>query len=63
MTEKFNPQKQKYTVIYDSQGNEIDRQEDFVEIKPKDYKEYLPIEYKYITITTEIISIIRIEKK
>ena len=37
-TEKFNPQKQKYTVIYDSNGNEIDRQEDFVEIKPKEYK-------------------------
>ena len=63
MTEKFNPQKQKYTVVYDSNSNEIDRKEGFAEIKPKDYKEHLPIEYKYITITTEIISIIRIEKQ
>lgn len=62
--DNFNqPVIEKYTVIYDAEGNEIERLDGIVTINPKDYEQHLPITYRHIAITTELLSVIRIDKK
>ena len=62
--DNFNqPVTEKYTVVYDAKGNEIERLDGIITINPKDYEQQLPITYRHIAITTELLSVIRIDKK
>lgn len=62
--DNFNqPVTEKYTVVYDAESNEIERLDGIVAINPKDYERQLPITYRHIAITTELLSVIRIDKK
>lgn len=63
MNDKFEPRKQQCTIVYDSQGNEIDRLDGFVDIHPQDYIEHLPIEYAHILMITQIVNCVKIEPK
>lgn len=58
----FEPITDQFTEIYDAQGGLIDRLNGHVQIKGKDYDEFLPIEYRHITITTNVTSVVKIEK-
>lgn len=58
----FEPITDQFTEIYDSQGGLIDRLNGHVQVKGKDYDEFMPIEYRHITITTEVTSVVKIEK-
>lgn len=51
------------TVVYDSNDNEIDRMDGQVSINPKNYDSQLPITYKQIRTTTELLAVVRIEKE
>lgn len=63
MTENiFEPITDQFTEIYDAQGGLIDRLNGHVQVNGKDYDEFMPIEYRHITITTEITSVVKIEK-
>ena len=53
MNEDFQQHTRRETVVYDSEGKEIDRLEGFVQIQPKDYEKYIPIEYHHVEITTQ----------
>jgi DNA-binding protein len=50
------------TVVYNANGEEIDRKEGIVTINARDYADYLPVTYKQIKTTTEILNSIRLEK-
>ena len=63
MEDLFEPKTTKSTVIYDINGKEITTLDGHVAVRPKDYEQYLPVEYRHITTTTEIVSIVKIEKK
>lgn len=63
MEDLFEPQKVQSTVIYNAKGEIIDTLDGHIVVHPKDYEQYLPVEYRHITTTTEIVSIVRIEKK
>lgn len=63
MDDLFKPQTKESTVIYDEDGNVIDELEGHVYVRPKDYEEYLPVEYRHLTTTTQITSIVKIDKK
>lgn len=63
MDDLFKPQTKESTIIYDANGNIIAELEGHVCVRPKDYEDYMPIEYRHITITTQIASIVRIDKK
>jgi len=63
MTEDiFEPITDKFTEIYDAQGGLIDRLNGHVQVNGKDYDEFMPIEYRHITITTIVTSVVKIEK-
>lgn len=49
-----------HTVVYNAAGEEIDRMEGHVTVKPKDYADRLPIEVHHITVET--VRIFKIEK-
>ena len=51
-----------HTVIYNADGEEIDRKEGRVTIKPKDYADRLPIICKQVKVTTELLNSYRIDK-
>ena len=63
MTTDFEPHTETITVIYDAKGGEIAKLDGRVEVRPKDYEQYLPVEYRHISITTEVLSVVKIEKK
>lgn len=63
MDDLFKPQTKESTIIYDANGNIIAELEGHVCVRPKDYEDYMPIECRHITITTQIASIVRIDKK
>lgn len=50
------------TVVYASDGSEIERLEGIVSIRPKDYEKHLPVEYRHIKTTTQTLNIIKVEK-
>ena len=58
----FEPITDQFTEIYDAQGGLIDRLNGHVQVNGKDYDEFMPIEYRHITITTNITSVVKIEK-
>lgn len=58
----FDRKVEKHTVIYNADGKEIDRKEGFVVLDPKEYDSLLPIEYKHIAITTEVVNAVKIER-
>jgi len=63
MTEDiFEPITDQFTEIYDAQGGLIDRLNGHVQVNGKDYDEFMPIEYRHITITTIVTSVVKIEK-
>lgn len=62
MTVDFTPHTETFTIVYDNKGNEIDRINGIVDIKGKDYADRLPIEYRHISVTTQVNNIIKIEK-
>ena len=62
-TTDFDHKTEDFTVIIDSKGNEIERMPGHVEIEGRDYAELLPVEYRHITVTTEVVCIKRIDKK
>jgi hypothetical protein len=53
---------EKHTIIYNADGKEIDCKEGFVVLDPKEYDSLLPIEYKHIAITTEVVNAVKIER-
>ena len=59
----FGTKTENLTVIIDAKGNEIERMPGHVEIEGRDYAELLPVECRHITVTTEVVSIKRIDKK
>lgn len=63
MNEDFQQHTRRETVVYDSEGKEIDRLEGFVQIQQKDYEKYIPIEYHHVEITTKTYSIVQISKE
>ncbi len=63
MDDLFKPQTKESTIIYDVEGNVIAELEGHVYVRPKDYDVFLPVEYRHITTTTQITSIVRIDKK
>lgn len=62
-TVDFEPQIKQMTIIYDKDGNEITTLDGIVSVKPKDYEDYLPVEYRQYKITTELLNVVRIEKQ
>lgn len=54
----FEQHEEVHTVIYNAAGEEIDRKEGRVTVRPKDYADQLPI----VKVTTELLNIYRIEK-
>lgn len=58
MEKDFN--KTQYTVVYNSNGEEIARMEGHVQVKPKDYADQLPIEVHHVV--TERVRIFKMEK-
>ena len=63
MDDLFKPQTKESTIIYDANSNIIAELEGHVYVRPKDYEDYLPVEYRHITTTTQITSIVKIDKK
>jgi len=62
MTEiDFNPHTEYYTIVYNSDGEEIDRLKGRQFISGKDYIYHLPIEYRHIRITTEVLNVVTVE--
>lgn len=61
-TDVFEPITDQFTEVYDAQGGLIDRLNGHVQITAKDYDEFMPIEYRHITITTQVTSVVKIEK-
>ena len=62
MEDIFEPIPEQFTEIYDAQGGLIDRLNGHVQVNGKDYDEFMPIEYRHITITTKVTSVVKIEK-
>lgn len=62
MNNPYQPVTMKYTIVYDSDGNEINRLDGHVAVSGKDYADRLPISYRHIIITTETITIATISK-
>lgn len=58
----FQPHTEYYTVISDGDGNEIERLDGKVNVRGKDYADLLPIECRYIAVTTELLNVIKIER-
>ena len=58
----YDPVTVTHTVIYNANGEEIDRLDGEVQIRPKDYEDQLPVEYRVIETTTRLITKARIEK-
>ena len=58
MEEDFK--KTQYTVVYNGQGEEINRMEGHVMVRAKDYADQLPIEVHHVT--TETVRIFKMEK-
>lgn len=58
----YNPVTVTHTVVYNSKGEEIARHEGEVPIRPNDYEDQLPVEYRVIETTTRVITKARIEK-
>ena len=58
----FEPITDQFTEIYDAKGGLIDRLNGHVQVNGKDYDEFMPIEYRHITITTKVTSVVKIEK-
>lgn len=58
----FEPITDQFTEIYDAHGGLIDRLNGHVQVNGKDYDEFMPIEYRHITITTKATSVVKIEK-
>lgn len=66
MTERtvnFEPQIEVFTIVYDKEGNEINRLPGRVEISGRDYEDQLPIEYRQIEVATTLINVVRIERR
>lgn len=59
----FEPKTEKITVVYNAAGDEIARLKGAVMIKPKDYEDVLPVEYRHIAITTQVLNVVKIEKQ
>lgn len=60
--EDFEPHTKKVTIVKRLNGEEITRLDGFVTINPKDFEEHLPIEYIHIKLTSETVSVIKVEK-
>ena len=58
----FEQHEEVHTVIYNAAGEEIDRKEGRVTVRPKDYADQLPITCKQVKVTTELVNVYRIEK-
>ncbi len=58
----FTETTDKFTEIYDAQGGMIDRLNGHVQVSAKEYDEFMPIEYRHITITTQVTSVVKVEK-
>ena len=58
----FKPKTDQFTEIYDAQGGLVDRLNGHVQVTAKDYDEFMPMEYRHITITTEVTNVVRVEK-
>ena len=52
-----------HTVVYNADGVEIAKLDGEVGIRPKDYAEQLPIEYRVIETTTRLITKGKIENQ
>jgi hypothetical protein len=63
MTTDFNPHTENITLVYDADNNEIDRLPGLVTIHGNDYKDRLPISYHHVSVTTQILNVIRIDPK
>lgn len=59
----FEPKTEIYTAIYDAKGNEICRLEGAIMVNPKDYEEFLPIEYRHVKVVTTLLNVVRVDKK
>ena len=51
------------TIVYNQEGKEIKRYDGIKELYGKDFKDVLPINYKVVKTTIEIISSVTIDKK
>ena len=60
--ELFSPVKRIETVVYGADGGEIARLEGKVVVKPKDYADQLPVEVRVVETTTQVVTIMRIDK-
>lgn len=58
----FQPHTTFYTVITDVDGNEIERLDGKANVRGNDYADRLPIECRYIAVTTELLNVMKIER-
>jgi len=58
----FQPKVRRYTVVYDAEGNEIDRMEGAVVINGRDYADRLPIEYRQIEVQETLLNVFKVER-
>ena len=57
-----NTHEEFYTVVYDADGKELGRKEGRVHIKPNEFGDTLPLTYRHVRVTTEVICSYKIEK-
>lgn len=51
------------TIVYNQEGKEIKRYDGIKELYGRDFKDTLPINYKVVKTTVEILSSVTIDKK
>ena len=60
--ELFAPVTRVETVVYSADGSEIARLDGRVAVRPKDYADQLPVEVRVVETTTQVVTIMRIDR-
>lgn len=58
---EFAPKTEVLTIVYDESGKEITRFPGRKQISGKDFANVLPITYKQVSITTQLLNVVKIE--
>ena len=59
----YEPHERNYTIIYDSDGVEIDRKEGAVSVSGREYDAYLPVEAVQVKVTLQVLNTVHIYPK
>lgn len=59
----YDPHERVVTIIYDSDGVEIDRKEGAVAVSGREYDAYLPVEVVQVKVTQQVLNTLHIYPK